>query len=354
MNSGNQEPQIEQEPQQDTNQESHKRSILLKILLGIFVATEDMPYSASEFVEEAQKSKQKIVIWISVSIFWLSLLSLIGLSYIFLNSKNTLFNVTATTEIVEIESFKIAKKHSKNGSKEKNDQMTAFPPWRLNDAKIYDSCDEDFDFLSGTLKINPTTLIEFRRVDTKELIISLVSEDSDSVGFINLNSGNKHLLSDCVGIELITNSNTSYTFPFDGKIFIGNDMKEDVSRSPILYNGTVGIADKAVLSQEYYSAEKYELAIGDKFSIRNQSTQSSGFIFVNNEPGMKITYRGKGVNGVISKYKSENVILKNSFWLKLYNDETILLLWLLLGAIYTATKVVTRFCIEHVDDNKNN
>jgi hypothetical protein len=333
----------------ETEPKSKTRTLLLKVLLGIYVATEDMPHSASEFFEKAQKSKQKIIIWCSVSLFWLSLIVLIVLSYYFLNNKNTLFNVTATSEIVEVESYKVSRPPLE---KQTPFEMTPFPPWMLESAKVHEDCEETVTTLSGTLNIDPNTLIEFRRIDTKDLVISMVSEDSDSVGYITLNSGEKYDLSDCVGLRFEIDDNTSYTFPFDGQVFIGNDIKENFSRSPILYEGVVKIADKALFSQEYYWADEKVLDIGDKFSIKKQSIQSSGFIFVNREPGLKITYRGKGAVGIISKYKSEDVILKNSFWLKLYNDETIILLWLLLGAIYTATKVVTRFCIEHDEETK--
>ncbi|MEP1385643.1 MAG: hypothetical protein ABJK64_17825 [Paraglaciecola sp.] len=333
----------------ETEPKSKPRTLLLKVLLGIYVASEDMPHSASEFFDKAQKSKQKIIIWCSVSLFWLSLIVISVLSYFFLNNKNTLFNVTATSEIAEIESYKVP---SSSLEKTASIKMTPFPPWMLENTMVHEDCEETLTTLSGALNIDPNTLIEFRRIDIKDLVISLVSEDSDSVGYITLNSGAKYPLSDCVGIRFEINDNTSYTFPFDGQIFIGNDIKENVSRSPILYEGVVKIADKALFSQEYYWADEKVLDIGDKFSIKNQSIQSSGFIFVNKEPGLKITYRGKGALGIISKYKSEDVVLKNSFWLKLYNDETIILLWLLLGAIYTATKVVTRFCIEHDEKTK--
>ena len=299
----------------------------LKLLLGIFVATEDMPYSANDFVKEARISKKYWLIRVLASFFWLSLLFIIFLSVLFFKNSNTLFNVVAITEKIEVSAY----------------EKVQFPIWLLNSAVLYNGCDDTSSEASGQLVIYKDTAIEFLRIGSGNLYITLNSDELDSVGKIE---GFPELLSDCIVLEFTHNSSKSFTMPIDGKVNIGGEVKESVERMSVLLEGKIHIADKAVLSQEYYVSEPYELTFGDKFSIKDQTVQSSGFVLIDNNPGMKVTYASKGSVGVIERYKTESISLKNSFWTKLFNDETVILLWILLGALYTIIKVSIRFCIE--------
>lgn len=298
-----------------------------KLLLGIFVATEEMPYSANQFVEEAKKSSKRKIIWTLASLFWMFLVSIIFVSFLFFSKSNTLFNVVAITEKIDISAF----------------GETHYPKWLLSEVKLYNDCDEDSSIVSGLLTVDKNTTIEFLRVGVGKLQITLNSDEQDTVGKID---GVSEPLSDCVVLEYSPEANSSFTMAIDGIVKLGGEIKESVVRTPILLDGKIHIADKAVLSQEYYLAEAYELTVGDMFSIKGQSVQSSGFVLIDENPGMKITYASKGSVGVIERYKTESISLKNSFWTKLYNDETVILLWVLLGAFYTVIKVSIRFCIE--------
>lgn len=302
-----------------------KNNNWLKLFLGIFVANEDMPFAANKFVQKASTSGKVRIIWALVSFFWLILFSITSVTVLFFTDRNTLYNVNATTEIVNVYSF----------------EDVSYPLWSFDNVKLYQDCGSHTVTLSGELKISKGVEIEFRRVDSGFLHITLQSENLDSIGVI----GSKQL-SDCVVFELSLSPTTSFTLPIDGIIEIGGEIKEAVSRMPILLEGRVHIADRAVLSQEYYLAEPRDLVIGDKFTIKDQTVQSSGFVFIDNNAGMKISYAGKGSTGVVERYKTENVHFKNSFWNKLYNDETVVFLWILLGVLYTTFKVIIRFCID--------
>lgn len=313
------------------NPENKQTPGFLKIVLGIFVATEGIPYSANEFVEEARNSSKAAFILSLASFFWLSLVSIIIISIIFFKNSNTLFNVNAVTEVVEILPF----------------ENLQYPKWSLQNATLHDECDTGSENISGELTIANLAEIEFRRVKTGNLEITLLSKnEGESVGVVD--SGRKPIkvLTDCAAIVLSVDDRSSLTFPIDGNIIVGDGVKESVTRTPLLLSGTVHIADKAVLSQEYFLAEQHNLTIGDEFTIDNQSVQSSGLIFVDSKNAMKISYTGKGSVGKIKKYKTEDISISNSFWTKLYNDETVVLLWILLGALYSFVKVSIRYCIE--------
>ena len=304
----------------------------LKLLLGIFVATEDINRPASEFVKKARGSDKVRVIWALASFFWISLICVIFVSVLFFKNSDTLFNVVASTEKVDITAYN-----------NRDDEKNPYPDLLLENIKLYNDCDDVASVVSGILVINKNSSIELVRVGTGKLFVTLNSDEEEPVGEID---GFSEGLSDCVTLEFSPTSEMSFTIPIDGLVEIGGEVKESMVRMPILREGTIHIADKAVLSQEYYLAEPYDLTIGDKFSIDGQSVQSSGFVLIDNNPGMKITYASKGSVGVIERYKTEKITLKNSFWTKLYNDETVVILWLLFVALYTLIKVAIRFCIE--------
>ena len=318
-----------------------KPSRLLKLALGIFVATEEMPYSANEFVQKTQNSAKRRFIWFIVGLFWSMLVGIVIISLLFFKNNYTLFKVNATTEIVNVTPF----------------VGVNYPNWHLDDATLYLGCEEEVDNVSGELVISDNADIEFRRIKNGLLEITL-SPPNDSpndprycppssinVGTLLVKDRASQALCDCTGIVLKPSKTNSYTFPIDGLVEIGGGLKHSNSRTPILYRGRVHIADRTILSNEYYLSEPKELKLGDEFSIEGQTTQSSGLVFVDESPGMQVTYSGKGTVGIISSYKAEKIQMKNNFWTKLYNDETVILLWILLGALYTITKVVIRYSI---------
>jgi len=319
--------------------EQKEPTSMLRFFLAIFVATDDMPFTAKEFVQRAKNSNNNKLIWLLVSIFWIALLSIVFVSILFFSTTDTLFNVNAKTEIVSISPF----------------ENVRYSNLDLQNAKITTTeCETDVVEFSGEFKFNKENKndidIEFRRVATGKLFITLSTEDYDSVGYIDDTK-----LSDCVVIELTPTSDTSFTFPVDGTFVVGRSIKEGDSRMPLLYSGEVHIADRGVLSQEYYLSEPYDLNIGDQFTIDQPTTQSSGFVFINTDPGLRVKYGGKGSVGNIKRYKIEPIKLKNHFWTKLYNDETIVILWILMGTLYTIIKIMIRFCLDgdSCEDKKN-
>lgn len=303
---------------------------MAKSLLGIFLTNEDLPYTATEFRDLIAKSRLKVVIHVLVGAFWLLLAYIIFISFRFLATPDTLYNVTANSEIVTIKSY----------------QNSIFVPWQLKSAKRYAACGSETSTVDGTLSIARDTSMFIERIGSDSLWITLSSETLDPVGGLINSAGQQIELSDCEAFELSVAENAGYTLPIDGVITLGGAVKEASIREPILLSGSVTISDKGALSRQYYQTEPYPLELGDKFFIQNPSVQSSGFIYVNDEPGIRVTFNGKGDVGVIQRYKSEDVVLKNSIWTKLANDETLLFLWLFLVAVFSLLKYIIRVNIE--------
>lgn len=74
--------------------------------------------------------------------------------------------------------------------------------------------------------------------------------------------------------------------------------------------------------------------MGDRFKVREAQTQASGLIFIDNQGDINISYRVKGREGVVEKYKSEPIIVANSFWSKLINDDLLTIFWLFILALF--------------------
>ncbi|MCK7460207.1 hypothetical protein [Idiomarina aminovorans] len=301
-----------------------------KALLGIFLTNEDLPYTATEFRDRISHSRFRILIHALVGIFWLLLAYIIFISVRFLATPDTLYNVNATSEIITINSYK----------------DSAFMPWKLESATRYSECGTDTSAVSGTLEIARETTLYLERVGTGSLWITLSSDTLAPAGELLNTAGERVELSDCEAFELPVSDINSYTLPIDGVMTLGGEVKEASTREPILHSGSVAISDKGALSRQYYQTDPYPLELGDKFYIKEPSVQSSGFIYVDSSPGIKATYSGKGDIGVIQRYKSEDVVLRNSIWTKLANDETLIVLWVFLVAAFSFLKYIMRVNIE--------
>ncbi|GAB2676644.1 hypothetical protein Q4574_12940 [Aliiglaciecola sp. 3_MG-2023] len=297
-----------------------------KFLLSIFFVSEDIPYSANEFAEKAQGR----IIFIFLSLFWLILIGIIVVSVLFFTEKNTLFSVSARAELIEVMPF----------------EDVAYPIWRVEKAKIAFDCGNDYKEMSGLVQVSGSSSIEFTRLSTGTLEINLDSIDEPTTGSITNDNGQVTEFTDCATLILNPSKESAVTLPIDGIVRVGGSIKEEVSVFPIMYSGQVQIADKAALSQNYYLAEIFDLKMGEQFSILKPSTQSSGFIYANEEKGLYINFSGKGESGQIYRYKAEPIQIENNFWAKLYNDETLVFLWLLVVTIYTFIKVAIRYNIE--------
>ncbi|WP_394172303.1 hypothetical protein [Thalassotalea litorea] len=314
-------------------QRKKSKGLWQKYLLGIFFVAEDIPDTAAEFLDRVNDSKNRSLILGLLACFWLALAGIILVSVLFFKGSDTLFNVVASTEKLHVDNF----------------DGVEYPTWRLEDVTLYNDCGTESEIVSGDLTIYSNSEIEFERIGAGKLLITLFAEEEPAdenesgVGKID---GFINKLSDCVVFEYLPSQKETYTFPVDGNMVIGGAIKESVTRTPLLQAGKIYIADKAIMSGEYYVSEPYELMLGDKFSINKATTQSSGIIVVDDTPGINVTYAGKGESGNIERYKLESIKLENTIWFKLLNDETVISLWILLIVLYTAVKVIIRLSLD--------
>lgn len=300
-------------------------------LLSIFVITDDISYTAVEFTDKASKGKKRhrIMAWVFSFWFFLLVLFITSLSLVWDNA--TLFNVNAITEKVAI----------------KASEFSGFAQWRMIDVDLRNGCDDTIETHTGILSVTEHSEIEIERVGLGPIKIGIFSTTGRTVGTLETDQGDIVELRDCAALTVSLPENGSITWLVDGNIIVGSQPKEATeTHLRLLKTGSVTIADKAIVSNEYYLSEPHSLNLGDTFYIENPTTQGSGLLHVSNSPALQITYSGKGERGYIQRYKTEEIPLENNIWVKLINDETLIFGWVLLLVVYTVVKLIIRLSLD--------
>ncbi|KXF82100.1 hypothetical protein [Enterovibrio coralii] len=239
----------------------------------------------------------------------------------YLSGKKSLFTIEAKTNYIEISPHK-------NGN---------YPTWEIEKGRLYDNCSKDSEIsFSGSVFINPYSTIEFINDLSETLVIYLNSESDTSSGRVITNTA-EIMLSDCAALK-IDNSLESI-FLIDGVIELGTEVNENTTNNAILKSGSVTISDKRIFSNDYYQNTPRPLKMGDKFLVKLPESQSSGFVHFKRGQYMYTSYQSTGQEGVIQRYKSEDIIIKNSIWDKIKNDDILTFLWI--AIIFTSGLIRT-------------
>ncbi len=308
------------------------RIFLWHVLTSVFVIFEDVPDALDSLFDDNKKSSTKTFVLSLVVTCWLVILSIASYSIFYFMSRPTFFIVSADVEQVSISPY--------------DDQ--ANPNLKFNNAVLYEDCGEKSINVSGTLYPHATVYIDFLRIQQKDLIINLDNEDNDSVGIFIEESGRKIILDDCATIQVSINDSESFVFPVQGKIKLGGNIKDDSNITPLLYNGEISIVDKTLLTRTYYSIGPFDLNMGDIFSVEDAIVKSSGFVQVDDEKGIKVTYSSKGRKAYIKKYRTENITIENGFWTKIYNDQSLIVLWFLGVFLFALCKARIRISLAKI------
>jgi len=314
------------------------RIFLWHILTSVFVIFEDVPDALAPLFDDENKktdiTKNSRATVVSLVIAcWIVILIVASYSFFYFMDRPTFFTVSANVEQVSVSSY--------------NNQE--YPDLKFNNAILHEDCGEKKVHVSGALYPHPTTFIDFLRIQKKDLIINLDNEDGNSAGVFIEESGKKIILDDCASILVSVSENESFVFPVQGKIKLGGNIKEGTSNIPLLYSGEISIIDKALLTRIYYSVGPFDLNMGDVFNVEGAVVKSSGFVQVDDEKGIKITYSSKGSKGYIKKYRTESITIENGFWTKIYNDQSLFILWFVGGILFALCKARIRISLTRIE-----
>jgi len=295
---------------------------MIKFLKAFFINLQLANIMASHANQLTElKSKTGMALILLTTILLIALGYLATFTFPYFSKQSSLFNVDARTEFVSISPFEGAR----------------YPQWRLDKVHLYDGCDNSQETVNGVLKILPATTIDIERIEKGPLTITLNTPEFEESGVIIRDDGSDKVLSDCA-ILIFDTVNQSYILPIDGTVTLGHQISENNARPPVLKGGTIYVADKRILADDYYQNTSFTLRVGDRFLIREPQTQASGFVFTNNSGELDISYRVKGKSGMIQKYKSEPILVANSFWSKLVNDDILAIFWFFLLTLFSIIK----------------
>ena len=160
---------------------------------------------------------------------------------LFFNNINTLFNITAHTEIVKFQT--VSKPISR---------------YNLNNASVYVA--ENYDFkkilhsFNGSLEINEDVNVEIERISNGAIFFSLQSENGNAVGNLYNNNNSKvytandYMLIEIHKVDSLLNNGISIVFPLSGIVEVGKSVDVEIfnETSPVLRSGDISMTGYSV------------------------------------------------------------------------------------------------------------
>lgn len=228
---------------------------------------------------------------VSVIAFMLYLILLL-----FFDNINTLFNITAHTEIIKFHTT------SKPISR-----------YNLNNASIHVAQNYEFkeiyNSFNGSLEINKDVNVELERISNGAIIFSLENEDGKSIGNLyNASNSKIYTASDYMLIEIhevdsLLNSGVSIVFPLSGIVELGKSVDVEIfeETSPVLRSGDISMTGYSnfIGKGQYFEAGSEQLYLGDCLEFKDK--EAIGFVAVNDNPALQVSYRIEAEEAVVRK-----------------------------------------------------
>ena len=214
---------------------------------------------------------------------------------VFFDNINTLFNITAHTEIIKFQTV--------------NKPISRY---NLNNASIHVT--ENYSFkniynsFNGSLEINKNVKVEIERISQGDIIFSLESENGTSLGNLyNSNNQNVFKAKDYMLIEIkrvdsLLNNGVSIVFPLSGYVELGKSVDVEIfeETNPIVRTGDITMTGYSNFgSGQYFEAGNKKLYLGDCLEFENKD--AIGFVAVNDNPALQVAYRIEANEAIIRK-----------------------------------------------------
>ena len=233
-------------------------------------------------------------LWITIGLGTISFVLYLIL-LVFFDNINTLFNITAHTEIIKFQTV--------------NKPISRY---NLNNASIHVT--ENYSFkniynsFNGSLEINKNVKIEIERISQGDIIFSLESENGTSLGNLyNSNNQNVFKAKDYMLIEIkrvdsLLNNGVSIVFPLSGYVELGKSVDVEIfeETNPIVRTGDITMTGYSNFgSGQYFEAGNKKLYLGDCLEFENKD--AIGFVAVNDNPALQVAYRIEANEAIIRK-----------------------------------------------------
>jgi len=288
------------------------------------------------------KTDVKIRLIKTVKVFFILAISagaLYVLLLLFFDNINTLFNITAHTEIVK---FKTTSK--------------PISRYNLNNASIYVA--EDFEFkeihtaFNGSLEINKDVNVELERIANGAIYFSLESESGNSVGNLYNNSNakiytaNDYMLIEIHKVDSLLNNGVSIVFPLSGIVELGKSVDVEIfeETSPVLRSGDISMTGYSdfIGNGQYFEAGSEQLHLGDCLEFEDK--EAIGFVAVNDNPALQVSYRIEAEEAVVRKPgpkgKNSGYRISASLYDRFVNDRYFQALSLIFATLFALNSLV--------------
>lgn len=233
--------------------------------------------------------------------YLLAILPIILLLVFIFDKIITVYNITATTEVIECYS----KQRPSNRINLFNAKIYTLEDgegWQLEDKLIANS-------FSGTLQLGDSTNIKLERIAHGPLLIEIERDQPGIAATLRSNTSKdlKHedipdlLFVEIHNIDSILNSNTSVVIPLFGKIELGKSIEIETENeySLLLRDGDVTMTGYTSIGKSSFPAGHEKLFLGDKLIFNDYN--SIGIASMSTEPAIQVSYRAIGNEAKIIK-----------------------------------------------------
>ena len=233
-------------------------------------------------------------LWITIGLGTISFVLYLIL-LVFFDNINTLFNITAHTEIIKFQTV--------------NKPISRY---NLNNASIHVT--ENYSFkniynsFNGSLEINKNVKVEIERISQGDIIFSLESENGTSLGNLynsknqNVFKAKDYMLIEIKRVDSLLNNGVSIVFPLSGYVELGKSVDVEIfeETNPIVRTGDITMTGYSNFgSGQYFEAGNKKLYLGDFLEFKNKD--AIGFVAVNDNPALQVAYRIEANEAIIRK-----------------------------------------------------
>ena len=232
----------------------------------------------------------RIVIAVAASSFIIYLVLLV-----FFDNINTLFNITAHSEIIKFQTV--------------NKPISRY---NLNNASIYITDNYDFKNIynefNGSLEINKNVKVEIERISQGNIIFLLETENGASIGNLynsnnqNVLKANDYMLIEIKKVDSLINNGISIVFPLSGYVELGKSVDVTIfeETNPVVRTGDITMTGYSNYgSGKYFEAGNEKLYLGDFLEFDKK--EAIGFVSVNDNPALQVAYRIEADEAIIRK-----------------------------------------------------
>ncbi|MFD1293978.1 hypothetical protein ACFQ5N_09035 [Lutibacter holmesii] len=233
-------------------------------------------------------------LWITLGLGTLSFILYLIL-LVFFDNINTLFNITAHTEIIKFQTVNkpISRYNLNNASIHVTDNY--------NFKNIYNS-------FNGSLEINKNVKVEIERISQGNIIFLLESDNGTSIGNLynssneNIYAAKDYMLIEIKKVDSLLNNGISIVFPLSGYVELGKSVDVEIlnETNPVVRTGDITMTGYSNFgSGQYFEAGNKKLYLGDCLEFENKD--AIGFVAVNDSPALQVAYRIEANEAIIRK-----------------------------------------------------